>query len=112
MLHDDGSFAFRTEILDAVDAVVQAYEVHVGDAPAGLERELLIAFVMGRMRCEMDLITDAMATSPTLDGVDPQDLYEECVSENSEARRQQIEQITALLRERGWIAKAAPEEMA
>jgi hypothetical protein len=112
MLHDDGSFAFRTEILDAVDAVVQAYEAHVGDAPEGLERELLIAFVMGRMRCEMDLITDAMAASPTLEGVDPQDLYEECVSENSEARRQQVEQMTALLRERGWIAEVAPEEMA
>ncbi len=112
MLHDDGSFAFRSEILDAVDAIVQAYGDHVGDLPSGLDRELLITFVLGRMQCELDVIAEAMAASPTLDGIDPQELYEECVSENSAARRQQVTQMIELLRQRGWISEGQPEEIA
>lgn len=111
MLHDDGTFAFRAEILEAVESVVQAYERHVKGDQTGLERALLITFVLGRMRCELDIICEAMASSPTLDGLNPQSLYEECVTENPAEKRRQVALVAELLRERGWIAESQAEGM-
>ncbi len=109
MLHDDGTFAFREEILEAVDAVVQAYEDHVHADQTELERELLITFVLGRICCELDVIWEAMASSPTLEGLDPQSIYEECVTENEAEKRRQASAMLELLRERGWIPEPQNE---
>jgi len=109
MLHDDGTFAFRTEILEAVETVVQAYRQHVNGDQTNLERELLITFVLGRMRCELDVIWEAMASSPTLDGLSPQSLYEKCVTENLAEKQRQVALVAELLHERGWIAEGQAE---
>ena len=109
MLHDDGTFAFREEILEAVDAVVQAYERHVNANQTCLEHELLITFVLSRMRCELEVIWEALGTSPTLDGLNPQSIYKECVTESVAEKRRQVALVTELLRERGWIAKPQTE---
>lgn len=105
MLHDDGTFAFQEEFLEAIDAVVQAYERHINGDQSDLERELLITFVLGRMCCELDIIWQAMGTSPTLDGLGPRNIYEECVTENTDERKRQVASAAELLRERGWIAE-------
>ncbi len=109
MLHNDGTFAFREEILEAVDTVVQAYERHVNANQTRLERELLITFVLGRMRYELEIILEALGTSPTLDGLRPQSIYKECVTESIAEKRRQVALATELLRERGWIAEPQTE---
>ncbi|MGC9360509.1 MAG: hypothetical protein ACP5G7_09085 [Anaerolineae bacterium] len=109
MLHDDGTFAFREEILEAVDAVVQAYERHIDADQTDLERELLITFLLGRICYELDVIREAMASSPTLEGLDPQNIYEKCVTENAAEKRRQVSTVTKLLLERGWIAAPQSE---
>jgi hypothetical protein len=109
MLHDDGTFAFREEILEAVDAVVQAYECHVDAQQTDLERQLLIIFVLGRICCELEVMWEALAASPTLEGLEPQKIYEECVTENAAEKRRQVSLVTELLRQRGWIAEPQSE---
>lgn len=102
MLNYDGSISFTEEVMALVDAFLDEYEETKGAPCSHLDRGLVISYILGAILCDLEIIWEALGSSPIFGRHDPRAIYEECVRRNAE-RTGVRREIEAELVRRGWV---------
>ena len=108
MLNRDGSFSFTEELMALADAFLAEYEEAKGTLCNGLERGLVMSYVLGAMLCDLELIWEVLGTSPVFGRLNPRAIFEECARQNA-ARGETRREVEQELRRRGWLPRQEDE---
>jgi hypothetical protein len=103
MLSDSGEISFVDEILQLVEECVADYEAAQGAFRNPLERGLVVSYVLGVLRCQLDAVWDALGDAPVSGPLHPRLVFEECVSRDQESVRALRQRIVAQLGKRQWF---------
>jgi hypothetical protein len=103
MLDEQGRIGFASELMDAVDAFLDAYEEREGRASGDLERGLVISYILGVMRCDLEALWDCLGDAEVFGALHPRAVFEACGCDEPAAAERKAE-IQTELRERGWLA--------
>ncbi|MHB1296414.1 MAG: hypothetical protein ACYC4R_15660 [Anaerolineae bacterium] len=103
MLNEDGTFSFHAELMATIDAFVAEYEAVKGPFRNDLERGLVISYMLGVMRCDLETIWDAMGSWPMFGNLPPRAVVEDCICGEGTSAGDRIEQVTEMFRQRGWL---------
>ncbi|MBC7264417.1 MAG: hypothetical protein H5T64_08675 [Chloroflexi bacterium] len=98
MIRPDGTFDFLTELMTVVEDFLAEYERCEGPFRNSLEKGLVISYVLGTMRQDLDALWEALERAPVFRGVSPRRAYEE-YGEAGEPGPD----LLAAIRERGWV---------
>ena len=104
MLKQDGTITFRSEIMGAIDTFLAEYETRKGPLSNDLERGLVISYVLGMMRCELEAIWDCVGKAPVFGPLHPRVVFEECTSGDGTAEAGQEKAITEEIIRREWLS--------
>lgn len=103
MLSEEGKISFTGELLDLVDGFLAEYQRHKGPLRDGLERNLVISYVLGAMCCELNTIWDCLSKAPLFGSLHPRVIFQECQDKNSTAAAAFQAAVEKELRRRGWL---------
>ncbi len=103
MLNEDGTISFAEEIAEAVAAFLNAYQERKGPLRDELERNLVISYVLGLMRCDLDLLWDCLGEAPVFGGLHPRVVFEDCTGHDDATRLARRSIMAEELRKRGWL---------
>ena len=103
MLDEQGNINFATEFLDAIEAFMKEYEAREGALDSELERGLVVSYVLGVMRCDLEAIWDQLAKAAIFGALHPRAVFEQCTCDGpiAEHRRASIREELA---KRGWVS--------
>lgn len=73
----DAQITFTRQVLDVAAAFVAEYEARQ-PLQTEMERALVLAYVLGVMRCNVEALWEELATSGVFGAADPRALFEEC----------------------------------
>jgi hypothetical protein len=80
MLKQDGTISFAAELVRLVDTFLAEYEAKQGPLRNDLERGLVISYVLGVMRCDLEALWDSVGQEPVFGALHPRAVLEECAS--------------------------------
>ncbi|MHB0859342.1 MAG: hypothetical protein ACYC5M_17470 [Anaerolineae bacterium] len=103
MLNQDGTFSFLSELMTTVDALVDEYEAVKGPLANDLERGLVISYMLGAMRCDLDLIWETLGSWSVFGTLHPRTVFEDCVPAEAALAEERMAQVREMLRQRGWL---------
>lgn len=103
MLEPGGSIDFVSELTDAVDGFLRTYEEKHGGLDSDLERALIMAYVLGVMRCDLRAIQTALGEASVFGPLDPFAIFEQCTGDSDGQLEERHEAVKGTLRQRGWI---------
>lgn len=104
MLEQDGSITFASELVQIIDTFIAEYEAAQGPLRNDLERGLVISYVLGVMRCELDSIWDGLAKAAVFGSLHPRMVFEDCVRKDAQMAAESREVVKEMLRDRGWLS--------
>ena len=102
MLDDQGKISFAEELLDAVARFLDEYQTREGSLGSELERGLVISYVLGVMRCDLDAVWDCLGGATVFGALHPRAVFESCNCDAPVAAERRAA-ILAELRRRGWL---------
>ena len=102
MLNEDGTISFAEEIAEAVDAFLNAYQARKGLLQSDLERGLVISYILGVMRCDLDALWDCLAQSRIFGGLHPRVVFDDCLGHDEATRASRRAALEEALNKRGW----------
>lgn len=109
MLQVDGNFDFETELMEMVDQFLADYQAARGPLRNDLERALVISYVLGMIRCDLECIWDCLGKAPIFGPLHPRVVFETCVQEpNDPDMATRKRQVTENIYRRGWLG--APKD--
>ena len=101
--HEQGSVDFTSELLDLIDSFLTQYE-GTRNGPLGeLERGLVICYVLGVMRCDLEAIWDSLGDAVVFGALRPQAVFEECDCSERRVTLSRREAIVEALESRRWL---------
>ncbi len=104
MLQADGRFDFGDELMELVDRFLAEYQAARGPLRNDLERALVISYVLGMIRCDLECVWDCLGKAPIFGPLHPRVVFETCVEEPNDpemaARKREV--IESMYR-RGWF---------
>ena len=103
MLSDDGTVDFAGELLGLVGELFEQYERRCGQVADELERGLILSYLLGLMRCDLEAIWDALGHSEVFGPVHPKQVFEDCSEHDGALEARQRQEIEQELVRRGWI---------
>ncbi len=106
MLNQEGTISFISELLGAMDQFIADYEARQGPLNNDLERGLVLSFILGIMRCELETIWDCLAKAPIFGDLHPRLVFEECLNKELSQNAARVALIEQELRKRGWLVGA------
>ncbi len=95
--------SFVSPIMAMIDDFLANYEKLKGPLLNDLERGLVISYILGVMRCEVDTIWDSLGKSPLFGALHPRAVFEDCAEKDEAALTARQDLITEELRKRGWV---------
>lgn len=104
MLEQDGSITFTSELVQIIDTFLSEYETAQGSLRNDLERGLVISYVLGVMRCELESIWDGLAEAAVFGSLHPRAIFEDCVKKNDQMAAFDREVVREMLRKKGWLS--------
>ncbi len=106
MLNQEGTISFINELLGAMDSFIAEYEARRGPLTNDLERGLVLSYILGIMRCELETIWDCLARAPIFGDLHPRLVFEECLNKELPQNAARMALIEQELKKRGWVAGA------
>ncbi len=103
MLDQEGTISFVSPIMTMIDDFLADYERFKGPLRNDLERGLVISYILGVMRCELEAIWDVLGRSPVFGALHPRVVFEDCVEKEENFHTAHRAYIIAELRKRGWV---------
>ena len=103
MLDQDGTISFTTELADLIDEFINQYETAKGPLGSDLEKGLMIAYVLGVIRCDMECTLNALGSARVFRSLKPRALFEECVRAEEMTAQGQREELAQMVKDRGWL---------
>jgi hypothetical protein len=101
MLSEDGRIDFVSELMDVLESFLQEYEALQDPLQNELERGLVMAYVLGVMRCNLETIWDCVGQAPVFGTLKPRALFEEtCAGREGAIRRELQDSVKELLERR------------
>ena len=104
MLTQQGKISFVEELAGMVEEFLVEYEALRGPLRNDLERGLVIAYVLGVMRCDLDAIWDSLGRASVFGALHPRAVFEECVGRDEPRAADRYAAIEDELRRRGWLS--------
>jgi hypothetical protein len=104
MLGQDGSITFTSELVQIIDTFIAEYEAAQGPLRNDLERGLVISYVLGVMRCELESIWDSLAEAAVFGNLHPRMVFEDCAKKHGQAATLDRELVRDMLRKKGWLS--------
>jgi len=105
MLKEDGTISFADEILDALSAFLAEYESSRGVAMGDLERGLVLSYLLGVMRCEVEAIWDALGEREIFAALHPRAVFDECRKGNGQAAETRRSAAVKALARNKWFGE-------
>jgi len=105
MLTQEGTISFIAELMGAIENFIAQYEATRGPLANDLERGLVLSYVLGVMRCELDTIWDCLARSSAFGDLHPRLVFEECLNKEHPQNAARVAWIEEELKKRGWLAE-------
>jgi hypothetical protein len=103
-MSDQGrEISFVSPIMAMIDDFLANYEELKGPLRNDLERGLIISYVLGVMRCDVDAIWDSLGRSPLFGALHPRTVFEDCVEKDETVLAARRDLINEELRKRGWV---------
>jgi len=110
MLSPNGEIDFTQEILDLADGFIADYQQRQGTLNSDLERGLIIAYILGVLRCDLEHVWDSLGQAEVFGSLKPRLLFQECGQrENKLDPTRQTELLRQMI-ERGWFSPAPCDE--
>ena len=105
MLKEDGTISFADEILDALGGFLEEYESSRGVALSDLERGLILSYLLGVMRCEVEAIWDALGDREVFSTLHPRAVFDECSQGDGHAAEQRRSAVVKALASSSWFSQ-------
>jgi hypothetical protein len=102
MLSEDGTIDFVEDLAQVVEDFLAQYEMRKGPLANDLERGLVISYILGIMRCDLEALWDELGKATVFGGLHPRVVFEDCASTDEHARETRQAAIAAALRKRRW----------
>lgn len=103
MLDERGRITFASELLDTVAAFLDEYQQREGHLSSDLERGLVISYVLGVLRCDLDTLWDCLGEADAFGSLHPRAIFEQCVCDEPVAETRRADMLERLGR-RGWLS--------
>ena len=103
MLDERGRISFASELLDTVDAFLDEYQARDGRLPSDLQRGLVISYVLGVLRCDLETLWDCLGEADVFGALHPRAIFEECACDAPGEATRTAEMREKLAR-RGWFS--------
>lgn len=106
MIDQKGTISFVSQIMAMIDDFLVDYEQLKGPLRNDLERGLVIFYILGIMRCDLEAIWDSLGQSPIFGSLHPRTIFEDCADRDEALLAAQRASILTELRKRGWVPLA------
>jgi hypothetical protein len=103
MLNERGEISFIGELVRVVNEFLEEYEEQQGALMNDLERGLVVSYVLGVMRCQLDALWDEVGQAPVYGSLHPRLVFHECVSKDEESLRALHDEIRDKLAQTTWF---------
>ena len=96
---EDGTISFSSQLVDTIRAFLKEYEKKEGPLTSDLERGLVISYALGVMRCDLETVWQTLGEAKVFRKLHPRDLFEQCIGEREEQRKDQKSVIKETLKQ-------------
>ena len=108
MLKQDGTISFLAELVTLVDTFLVEYEAQRGPLRNDLERGLVISYVLGVMRCDLEAVWDSLGQQPVFGTLHPRAVFDECACQEALDAGSRQALVLQELHKRGWFHAEVP----
>lgn len=103
MIQADGTIDFTSELLSLIEQFLREFEEIQGTPLSGLDRALIIAYILQVMRCDLELVGKCLNRQSVFKLLPPEKVLEDCVDQDPADLERRYMKIQEAFYTKGWL---------
>jgi len=108
-LDKNGAFDFSNELIDTVTRFLIEYQEASGPFRNDLEKGLVISYILGTMRCDLEMIWDCLGENEVFGSLHPRAVFDNCADGEDAASQQMRAHVKERICQFNWFSKPSDE---